>query len=123
MPMMVGFNFPTFKLLDVLSLELEYYKTRFATSLYQPIANQLPTLDLPQGAADLEAYNRANRDDWKWAIYAKKEIIHGLQLYGQVASDHFRSIAYNSGPQPTFVPITNRNGKDWYYIVRLQFGI
>jgi hypothetical protein len=123
MPLMVGFNFPTFKLFDVLSLELEYYKTKFPTSLYQPIANQLPTIDLPQGVADLEAYDRANRDDWKWALYAKREIVHGLQVYAQVASDHFRSIAYNAGPQPTFVPITNRNGKDWYYIIRLQFGI
>ncbi len=123
MPMLVGFNVPTFKLLDVLSVEVEYYKTRFPTSLYQPIANQLPTLDLPQGTADLAAYDRANRDDWKWAVYAKREITRGIQIYAQAACDHFRSIAYNSGPQPTFVPITNRNGKDYYYLVRLQFGI
>jgi hypothetical protein len=121
--MMAGFNLPTFKLFDVLSLELEYYKTKYPTSLYQPIANQLPTLDLPQSKADLVPFDRANRDDWKWAVYAKREITRGIQIYAQAASDHFRSIAYNAGPQPTFVPITNRNGKDWYYIVRLQFGI
>ncbi|MDB5105983.1 MAG: hypothetical protein JWP91_3672 [Fibrobacteres bacterium] len=123
MPLMVGFNVPAFKLLDVLSVEFEYYPTRFPTSLYQPIANQLPTLDLMQGPADKASYDRANKDDVKWAIYAKKEVIKGIQLYAQVASDHLRSIAYNAGPQPTFVPITNRNGKDWYYILRLQFGI
>jgi hypothetical protein len=123
MPMVLGFNFPTFKFLDVLSLEVEYYNTKFPTSLYQPIANQVPTLDLIQGVADLKSFDRANRDDWKWAVYAKKEITMGIQLYAQIASDHIRSIAYNAGPQPTFVPITNRNGKDWYYIVRLQFGI
>ena len=123
MPMMFGFNFPTFKLLDVLSFELEYYKTRFPTSLYQPIANQVPTIDLPQGTADQGPFDRANRNDWKWAVYGKREITRGIQVFAQVASDHFRSIAYNGGPQPTFVPITNRNGKDWYYLVRLQFGI
>lgn len=123
MPVMVGVNMPTFKLLDVLSFEFEYYNTKFPTSLYQPIANQLPTLDLIQGSTDQAAYDRANRDDYKWCVYAKKEVIQGIQLYAQIASDHIRSIAYNAGPQPTFVPITNRNGKDWYYILRLQFGI
>jgi len=46
MPMMVGFNLPTFRLLDVLSFELQYYNSAYPNSTEGPIEVRLPQPDL-----------------------------------------------------------------------------
>ncbi len=129
MPVMVGINLPTFKLLDILSLEVEHYNSKFVNDITSLVYAQSPTWNVPgDGAGDFqEDYDIANseirRDNWKWSVYGKKTITKGIEVYGQAASDHLRTINLNGGPLPSMVPVTNRNGKDWYYIIRLQFGI
>jgi hypothetical protein len=128
-PVMVGFNLPTFKLLDVLSFELEYYNSDLPNSMYRPINSSLPIGDILGGGGgvtpvDIARYNRdVNGDNWKWSVYTTRSVTKGVQIYGQVASDHIRTINYNRGAAPTYAPVTNRNGKDWYYLVRFEFGI
>jgi hypothetical protein len=61
------------------------------------------------------------RDNWKWSIYASREISRGLRLYGQFANDHLRVPAFDL--KPSWTQITDRNGKDWYYLIRLELGI
>ena len=131
MPVMVGINLPTFKLLDVLSVEVEHYKSKFVNNYKNPLWASVP-LWFPPGidgqsvepAWVVENESLVRRDDWKWSVYAKKEITKGINIYAQAASDHIRTIGADFGaPSPTYVPITNRNGKEWYYIVRLDFGI
>jgi hypothetical protein len=126
MPIMGGINIPTFKLLDVLSFELEYYNSRFFNSFKEPLYSALPIWQLPDYAdsASVADYNAAaKRDNWKWTVYGKKRITKGIDIYAQAASDHTRTFHVLEGLLPTMVPITNRNGKDWYYLVRFQFGI
>jgi hypothetical protein len=127
MPVMVGFNLPTFKLLDVLSIEGEYYNSPFTNDLTSLYYSETPTWNILPGNATgitpAQYASDARRDNWKWAIYAKKEIIKGIQIYAQAASDDIRPIYLNEAPFPTLVPVTNRNGRDWYYLIRLQFGI
>jgi hypothetical protein len=134
MPVMAGFNFPTFGLLDILSLEVQHYRSQFENNIYQVFMSQVPTWTLvdPSGLALGEGYaavaakareqeRRIAGDDWKWSIYAKKEVYRGLRLLGQIASDHMRPTDVNQNP--FFVPVTNRNGKEWYYLMRLELGI
>jgi hypothetical protein len=132
MPMMVGFNLPTFKLLDVLSIEFEYYNSRFINSFYSQYRGAgLPIPMFPgadaEGAVELDALKQyekdAKEDNVKWSVFAKKQIVKGVEVYAQAASDHIRTINAEAGPMPAMTPITNRNGKQWYYILRLQFGI
>jgi hypothetical protein len=130
MPIMVGFNIPTFKLLEVFSFELEHYNSKFVNNYKNLVYGSSPTWYIPGAdgspvTPDEVARNLADTksDDWKWSLYAKKELTKGIRIYAQAASDHIRTIQVNGGPMPTMVPITNRNGKDWYYIVRLEFGI
>lgn len=128
MPVMVGINLPTFKLLDVLSVEGEYYNSKFTNDFTGPIYQVLPVWNVDVDAtlpADQAALNASDvrRDNWKWSIYGKKKIIKGVEIYAQAASDHIRTFAINGGMLPITTPLTNHNGKDWYYIVRLQFGI
>jgi hypothetical protein len=150
-PIMAGFNLPTFGLLDVLSMEVQHYQSDFENSIYEPYQNQTPiwTLEDDPGDAGRASYKpgatpeedalaikkaygaaqamaKANRlralsDDWKWTLYAKREVSRGLSLYAQAASDHLRPIDLDL--KPFWIPVTNRNGKDWYYLIRLEFGI
>lgn len=138
MPIMGGINLPTFKLLDVLSLEVEYYNNQFANNYRDVLYDAYPTWPIFNDAsgyptkAELEAviataadYDKSwnDRDNWKWTVYGKKEVTKGIRIYAQAASDHLRTFNFNFGPFPAYVPVTNKNGKEWYYLVRLEFGI
>lgn len=63
----------------------------------------------------------ASENAWHWAVYAKRHITNGLSLTAQVASDNLRhfDIVFAT-PSPT--PATLKT-KDWYYVIRLDFGI
>ena len=138
MPVMMGVNLPAFKLLDVLSLEVEYYNNQFANNYSNVLYDAYPTwpefndatgygtLAELQAVVDAEkAYNDKwnSHDNWKWTVYAKKNVTKGVRIYAQAASDHLRTINFNLGPFPSYVPVTNKNGKEWYYLIRLEFGI
>ncbi|MBD3392774.1 MAG: hypothetical protein GF418_11785 [Chitinivibrionales bacterium] len=98
-PAMVGFNIPTFKLLDVLALEAEYYASPWKNSPYddgRPVPNQSFELNPSktsyrrilhpaEGAGD-----KAARDNLKWSLYAAKTIKERLTISARVASDHLR---------------------------------
>lgn len=134
MPVMAGVNLPTFGILDLLSIEVQHYKSRFENNIYQAFLNQVPvwTLEDPSAlaagrgyaaAAEIAARQErlAREDDLKWSVYARKEVFRGLRLYAQMASDHMRPTDMNQNP--FYVPVTNRNGREWYYLMRLEFGI
>ena len=88
---LVGLNVPTFKFLDVLSVEVEWYgcpyPNNYATELGKGNIQSLPLPDF---------YGRADRgyvteDNWKWSIYLKKMFMHDhLGVILQLARDHTR---------------------------------
>jgi hypothetical protein len=90
-PIMLGFNIPTFKLLDVFSVEVEWYGSpypnNYAKELGKGNNSSLPIPDF----YDRPNYGYAYEDNWKWSFYAKKMFMH--DHYGvilQVARDHTR---------------------------------
>lgn len=145
-PVMVGINLPTFKLLDALSVEAEYRRTDFPNSIAWSFESSLPTWylepdpsikakfdrdnptgpdDIPKtpGYADIIKYydkTTYRREGIKWSVYARKALATGLHLHAQAASDHMRGITFN--PYPDRRPLTRTPG-DWYYLLRLEFGI
>ena len=146
MPIMLGVNLPTFRLLNALSFELEYFRNgnpddmgSQQAKLNPAYAHNSVTENTPQdnggglgsdvnpGQEDYYSVLLKNdfnnhRDDWKWTLYAVKQITAGISLRGQVANDHFRAQdsyfpGYWNGPSML------RTLKDWYYIVSINFGI
>ncbi len=124
MPIMFGFGFPTFKWLDALSMEAEYYRNPWPDNRENAFQNSLPLWfvdnGLSPGEFDAEVARNHNSDDWKWSIYASKTLTKGIRLLAQVANDHLR--LRNEFLQPTYIPLTS-GANNWYYLVRLQFGI
>jgi hypothetical protein len=142
-PVMVGFNFPTFKLLDRLSLELEFRNPEFLNS--SRISYEVDGLPLPYIPrttvpydSTLLAYKSVGRPAWdsagrtvqmdslmkeqgfKWSVYAKRTIVPGLTLYCQAASDHMRGIHFKGFPLSETI---GRSWKDWYFLFRVELGI
>ncbi len=120
-PVMVGVNVPTWKALDLLSLQMEYYGSDFRNSQEQSYRNNLPVWTLPQSLGPQYHDPSRNQDDnLKWSIHAKKSLIPGIRLYAQVASDHMRIIDFLSLPsnEPVF-----HKPSEWYYLLRLEYGI
>jgi hypothetical protein len=128
MPVMIGVNIPTFKLLDALALELEYYNSPFPNSLEGPFEKVLPiwalpeTIDTLRNPSPQDWYDNGLKltgNEWHWSMYARKTIMRGLGLYLQVAHDHFRTMEYTFSP--SYKPFTSKD--EWYWVLRLECGL
>jgi hypothetical protein len=116
MPVMFGANFPTFGILDRLSAEAEYLKSRFPNDNSSVLQSQLP-VPISNSA---DPFTFTPKGNWKWTVYGKRHITDGLNIYLQAANDHLRH--FNFAAIPGAVPATN-DPSDWYYVLRLEFGI
>jgi hypothetical protein len=119
-PVMVGFNLPTFRILDALSVQAEHYGMDFINSEEKSFVNNVPVYQTPNNKVQHHFSDLKTQDDWKWSVYAKKNLFTGLNLYAQAASDHMRLQDFNG--RRSAQPVVNRTS-EWYYLVRLEFGI
>jgi hypothetical protein len=122
-PVVMGFNFPTFKILDDLVLEVEYFN-----SPYMPDYAKLMEFSSPiprssywnRSTTDTSShpYN-VETDNWKWSLYASKVLAGHVKISAQAASDHFRI-----GSQQPWFPTYDETfavWKDWYVMGKLAF--
>lgn len=114
-PIMFGVNLPTFKLLDVFSVQGEIYKSPYSDGT-KFVREALPIWQT--GTVDS---SKSKVDDFKWSIYGKKAVNQTFSVYAQAASDHFRltDAAFSSSN----IPLTNSWNHDWYYLFRLEFNL
>lgn len=121
MPLMAGINLPTFKFLNDLSFEVEYFNSPYNPDYAKLMEYSSP---IPRSAN----WNRADSatppynvkaDNWKWSLYASKVLSGHVKLSAQAASDHFRI-----GSQQPWFPTydeTFASWKDWYVMGKLAF--
>lgn len=120
LPIMFGINLPTFKLLDLLSLEFELFKLKYPMSdLVVQGPPELPNYEV------LDANGNYSEDDWKFSLMAKKTVVPGLEIFFQVARDHMRTIDFWG--KDNFYELTQRKGKgytdwgDYYWLFRFKY--
>jgi hypothetical protein len=118
MPIMVGFNFPTFRLLDHLSLEAEWYGAEFRDDLYRLEPDQdRPVSPIPFSVNDtLKVYTR---DNVKWALHAAKTIEGHFKISAQVANDHFRPNGTVNPPATYHAAFSTLS--DWYWMAKIAY--
>ena len=121
-PVMAGFNVPMFKLLDVLSVEVEYFKCPFPNDV-----GALTNYGLPipgsvnaTGATNYWGISEYRYDKWKWSVYASKKIATNYTIMAQAASDHLRPLAVND-KNVDFEEIFH-NTNQWYYMLKCTAG-
>lgn len=120
MPMVAGFNFPAFKVLDVLAFEVEYFPSKMPNNYGVTAGNSAPLPDI----LELLRARSYNPDDYKernlgWAIYARKEVVKGFSIVGQVSYDHMR-LPGEDGYDAPYEAMT-RHG-DWAWVSKVQFS-
>jgi hypothetical protein len=114
-PIMIGFNVPTCKILDVLAAEVEWYGWNYPNSYTQYVFNsQVPKPD------EVEGYDY-KQNQLKWSCYAKKQLGKTFSLVGQVAFDHTRleSNVFVQG-HAYFGDAMHKHG-DWAWMLKTQF--
>jgi len=109
-PIMVGFNIPCFKFMDVLSFELEYYGAKPNLKLDIPTGgNPIPT----PFSGDVTI------SPIKWSFFGQKTITKGIAIKGLIGRDHYRTV--DAGDN--YDLIEHMNGvKDWHYNLRLMYS-
>jgi hypothetical protein len=124
MPVMLGVSLPTFGILDLLTLQIEYLKSPYPDNNFSQFSNNLPQPAFPgdnPGEYDVRLENgQYDKDDLKWSAFLKKTVVPGLEIYLQVANDHFR--VQDVTAQPSFMPLTQESS-DWYYMLRFQWSL
>jgi len=115
-PIMVGFNLPTFNILDLLAIEVEYWSNPWINSVENVRGTRLP-LPTREGRGFIPDYHV---DDFKWSILSKKEVFKGFNVMLQIANDHMKPIAENYNP--TDYAILNQKDS-WYFATRFEVGI
>jgi hypothetical protein len=123
MPVVGGFNLPTFDLLDVLSVEVEYFPSQIPNSYAAQISENVP---LPSVGAIIDPPNAHGYDPnlYKertigWAFFASKELVKGFSLVGQVAYDHMR--VQNTNGLETYNEVMTKKG-DWAWQAKAKFA-
>lgn len=128
MPVMVGFNLPGFKLLDLIAVQAEYQKSPWLNNTYQrgTASINLPYLPNSTDAAmsKVDYFDMKHKDDFKWSVLLRKNLHRNVSLSAQVASDHMRltSSQFYYGPQFDHNEVTAFDNQ-WYWMTQLSWGI
>ena len=128
MPVMLGFNFPGFKLLDLIAIQGEYFNSPSLNNTAQ-VGNggyNIPAFPLANDkiVSKIDYNDITKEDNYKWSVLVRKNLGANITLSGQVANDHMRltSSYFYYGPQFDHNEITT--SKDhWYWMTQLSWGI
>jgi hypothetical protein len=121
-PVMAGFNIPSFKFFDVVGAEVEWFKCPYPNDVGAitqqgiPIPGQIGE----NGVANLRDSSIYAKDKWKWSVYATKTIARNYTATLQVASDHLRPLAVNDQNVDFEEALHYMN--QWYYMLKLTAG-
>lgn len=119
-PIMFGLNLPTFKMLDLISVQGEYYPFPYREHEFDLVRNTLPIPTLTPGVTEGTEKQPYTKDDWKWSVFLHKRIFNALSVSGQVARDHYRTLSFENRIE-YFSVMTKQ--KHWYYMLRVDMGI
>jgi hypothetical protein len=126
MPLMAGFNLPGFKVLDLVSLQVEYLNSPYLNSYYELVRTNSAIPTAPQGSdvnRSAESYADITKDDnLSWSLLIKKNIGGAAYVSGQLARDHLRTVSIDTWTAPEPNDVLGRT-KDWYWMLQFGFGI
>ncbi|MBN2189311.1 MAG: hypothetical protein JW699_07640 [Chitinispirillaceae bacterium] len=118
-PVMAGFNFPTYKILDILNLEVEWFGNPYVNSLNSNKFENYPTPLSSHAGEKNPRYLNNHGDDWKWSVYGKKTFADHFNITFQFARDHYRwfrlDYRFEDGKEAL------RRNDEWYYTFKFGY--
>jgi hypothetical protein len=128
MPVMVGVNLPAFRVLDHLSLEVEWYGASFHDDMEPYLTGYNSPSLFPVGWYGTPTKNNntdknVTRDNWKWSLHGAKIIQKHVRVSFQVANDHWRPGIYRGDGD---TKLAKRQSimvtpEDWYTSFKLAY--
>lgn len=119
MPILFGINIPTFKLMDVLSVEFQYWNSKFPSN--SRVAENMDEQNLPIPFVPAKGSEEATWSKWKWSVYAKRSIGDHFSISGLIARDHMRPITHHPGNRQDKGDFLTKKDHYWW-VVRLAAG-
>lgn len=119
-PILLGINIPTFKLLDLLSVEFEYCKYPYPFDWWG-VTGSFPS---PKPSAPTDSTwvnNYKNKDNLKWTAYAKKSISN-FDIIAIFSNDHVLYSTHSAESQFNQEQSLRKKG-DWQWHVKLQYRL
>ncbi|MCU0608429.1 MAG: hypothetical protein MUF22_01510, partial [Chitinispirillaceae bacterium] len=113
MPMMLGFNVPTFRLLDFLSVEVEYWWQKYSNNYSQTYWAGTYVVPHPYLGTSPKAF------PWYWSVFAQKTLTKGVKLMAEATRNHYFTIAKMPFYQDRCESTPSKG--DWLYTGRVQF--
>lgn len=126
-PIMFGFNFPGFRIIDLISIQGEYFGSPYTNSYGSLFGNAfIPSL--PTGddlVASKTAYNDiGTHDNWAWSVLVQKKMAGAAWISARLARDHSRLASQKFWGGPGWVSDEIFSSpKDWYWMVQFGFAI
>jgi hypothetical protein len=128
MPIMFGFNIPTFGILDLLAVQGEHFSSPFQNNSYSLGGSNFATPWFPAGTtkefSSKEYNDLSTKDDWAWSVLAQRTFLKSFTVSGQIARDHLRTVGtdwfYGSRLEPTE---DLHKISDWYWAFQLAWSI
>lgn len=139
-PVMMGFNIPTFGLLDDCALEVEWYGAKFRDDYFKlvketspiPVSNHTQEYDRkPDAQGRLESdstiafadvdVEHMTKDDWKWSLYMSKTVQKYVKVSFQVANDHYRPWENSASGNTTRYESAFTELRDYYAMMKIGF--
>lgn len=115
--MMLGFSFPTYKILDELKFEVEYFDSPYIPSYTKLVNYRSPVpVDSYVNRKPTDKPYDVDSDNWKWSLYISKVFTNHVKISGQAANDHTRF-----GASKGFNDETLSKLKDWYFTTKIAF--
>ena len=112
-PITLGFNVPTFKIFEVLALEMELYQWDYPISFCRPTSNKgyypIPVM----------SYDDKN-DNIKWSVFMKYKIVEGWSIMAQFAFDHRPHRIASDFLHRDLEEIMNKKGH-WAWNAKVQY--
>jgi hypothetical protein len=119
MPLLLGINVPSFKILDVVSVELEYFKSPYPNNWIGELQTNQP-IPTPYDNPYL-IDNYVYKDNLKWSVYFKKKIAN-FEIRAIAANDHTIYKAFDLETSPCFEQTLRRPG-DWHWYFEFRYNL
>jgi hypothetical protein len=119
-PVMAGFNVPTFKYMDILNYEVEWFGNPYPNSLNSIKFDNQPVALSSYGNEKSPYYLNNHDDDWKWSVYGRKTFMGNLNVTFQFARDHLRwfRLDYTKADGKEAL----RRNDEWYYTFKFGYN-
>jgi hypothetical protein len=121
MPVLVGINIPTCKILDLLTFEVEYFNSPYSNDWWGNFSDPSPVPVNDPSTDSTWRENYKTNDNIKWSIYVKKSFSK-FDIIGILANDHTIYDTYSAESQ-TNTEQSLRTPKDWHWYIKLQYNL